>query len=165
MTPEIALYHKLLLQAGVDDQYELYLNHLLEHEQPLSEIAVELAFCMSDVNRTISILHNYIIVQKPDMDVVASLVWDDLHRRYCTGALPNADLRRIMYQITIASGLCFEEPWYTMAFFDLCWDEVEIGFLDKENFLRTMDEFLMNRTTITDPWTYVSTDFEQEVNP
>ena len=66
MKREDAFYHKLLLASGLDDGYDEWLNHYLESENPLSNIALELACCGSDINRTISVLHNFCAEQPFD---------------------------------------------------------------------------------------------------
>ena len=154
MTPEIAYFHKMMLQSGISDRYEEYIDHALENQDSLSDFQLNLAYSLSDPNKTISLLHQYTLGFQIDMDVVASLIWEDLHTRYISRKYDLSKFREIMYRISESSGHWFEEPWYTMRFFELCWDEVEIGFLNKSDFLRSMEDFLLYRTTITDSWIY-----------
>ena len=67
---EDAFYHKLMLMTGLDDGYDEWLNYYLESENPLSNIVLELACCGSDINKTISVLHNFCMEQPFDEAVV-----------------------------------------------------------------------------------------------
>lgn len=154
MIPELAFYHKLMLQAGATDRYEQYIDQTLEKTEQPGDLLLDLACCLSDLNQTISLLYQYTLAHPVDMDAVASLVWEDLHRRYVEKQHPLPELREIMYRIAESSGCRFGEPWYTMGFFELCWDEVEMGLLNRDEFLKSMESFLLNRTTITDEWIY-----------
>jgi len=44
MTPETAFFHKLLLQAGISDRYDEYIDHALINNNPLSNLLLDLAF-------------------------------------------------------------------------------------------------------------------------
>ena len=57
MTPERAAYHRLMLLAGVQEEFEKELDDALETEDPITPPILDLAFCMSDLNRTISVLY------------------------------------------------------------------------------------------------------------
>ena len=161
MTPETAFFHKLLLQAGISDRYDEYIDHALINNNPLSNLLLDLAFSLSDRSKTISLLHQYTADFQINMDIVASLVWEDLHERYISKKYDLYQLRKIMYRISCSSECWFEEPWYTLGFFDNCWDEVEIGFLDKADFLRSMEHFLLYGTTITNNWIYTPQKMEE----
>ena len=70
MEREDAVYHKLLIMSCLDDGYDEWLNFYLESENPLSNIVLELACCGSDINKTISVLHNFCMEQPFDEAVV-----------------------------------------------------------------------------------------------
>ena len=74
MKREDAFYHKILLMTGLDDGYDEWLNHFLESENPLSNIVLELVCCGSDINRTISVLHNFCAEQPFDEAAVCHRV-------------------------------------------------------------------------------------------
>lgn len=59
MKREDAFYYKNLLMLGFSDEYDNWLDYCLESEDPLSNIVLELYCCGSDINKTISVLHNY----------------------------------------------------------------------------------------------------------
>ena len=59
MTPERAAYHRLMLLAGLQEEFEKELDFALETEDPITAPILDLAFCMSDLNQTASVLYNY----------------------------------------------------------------------------------------------------------
>ena len=59
MTPERAAYHRLMLLAGLQEEFARELDFALETEDPITAPILDLAFCMSDLNQTISVLYNY----------------------------------------------------------------------------------------------------------
>ena len=61
MTPERAAYHRLMLLAGLQEEFEKDLDFALETEDPITAPILDLAFCMSDLNQTVSVLYNYIV--------------------------------------------------------------------------------------------------------
>ena len=60
MTYEQAVYFKLLILCGYFDEYEQFLDHVLEKQELFSDVVVDLAFCGSDRKRVISVLTSYI---------------------------------------------------------------------------------------------------------
>lgn len=66
MTPEQAQYYLLMLRLGEYDAYDRELDRILEEEDVLSDLVLELAFCMSDRGKTISVLHNYLLTHPAD---------------------------------------------------------------------------------------------------
>ena len=50
MTPERAAYHRLMLLAGLQEEFEKELDFALETEDPITAPILDLAFCMSDLN-------------------------------------------------------------------------------------------------------------------
>ena len=56
MTPERAAYHRLMLLAGLQEEFEKDLDFALETEDPITAPILDLAFCMSDLNQTVSVL-------------------------------------------------------------------------------------------------------------
>ncbi len=59
MTREDAYYFTILLKSGFQEEYDRWLDHRLEEEDPLSDLVLNLSLCASDVNKTISCLQNY----------------------------------------------------------------------------------------------------------
>ena len=66
MTPERAQYHLLMLRMGEYDEYDRELDRLLLEQDPLSPLVLELAFCISDREQTISVLRNFLLDHPAD---------------------------------------------------------------------------------------------------
>lgn len=56
---EEAYYYNILLMSGLNDEFDNWLNQRLEEQDPLSDMVLQLVSCGSDVNKTISCLHDY----------------------------------------------------------------------------------------------------------
>ena len=148
MNPEIAFYYKLLLQAGISDPYEAALEQALAQESPLSDLILSLSCCSSDLNETISCLHRYTLQFEIDLSRVADLIWEYLHKQYCTKQLSLTDARHFMYRIAACMDSWHEEPWYTMQVFELLWEDVVSGQISEDDLSQMMDDFLINRKLI-----------------
>ena len=148
MNPVQVFFYKLLLQAGIPEPYEAALNTALVQESPLSELVLDLSTCMSNVNQTISLLHQYTMQFDVDLSQVADMVWEYLHDQYCNKKRPISELRYVMYRIAGCLDDWFEEPWYTMHVFELLWDDVKAGLISEDDLLHMMDDFLMSKKTI-----------------
>ena len=66
MTPEQAQNFLLMLRMGEYEEYDAALDRLLVEQDPLSPLVLELAFCMSDREQTISVLHNFLLDHPAD---------------------------------------------------------------------------------------------------
>lgn len=71
---EDALYFKLLLEVGVSDVPDDYLEKALEEEEPLSDVALELAYSGGDRNAQLTALNKYLSGAKADRIDIASVV-------------------------------------------------------------------------------------------
>ena len=72
MKLEDAVYYECLLSLGETNEYDEWLNDLLENQSPLSEIVLELSYCGSDYDKAISLLHNYSLEKQ--FDNVATVI-------------------------------------------------------------------------------------------
>ena len=141
-----AYYHLLLLQSGLDDGYDAWLDGYLEEEDPLSDIVLNLASCGSNVNETISCLNAY-CGKKPAVDErqLCDRLRNYLKDAYHSGRMSQREVVEVMHRIALANG----DPWGVEV--DL-WDEfyymedrldlVDDGIASREVFDEAFDKFL-----------------------
>lgn len=60
LTYEDALFHKLLLEAGVTNEFAPLIDRMLAEEEPLSELALELAYSGADANKQLAALNAFL---------------------------------------------------------------------------------------------------------
>ena len=104
MKREDAFYHKLMLMTGLDDGYDEWLNYYLESENPLSNIVLELACCGSDINKTISVLHNFCMEQPFDEAVVCDRLRAYFQDAYYTNRMSKEEISSTMYRLALNVG-------------------------------------------------------------
>ena len=109
MTLERAAYHRLMLLAGVQEEFEKELDIALETEDPITAPILDLAFCMSDLNQTISVLYNYTLDYSVDEQQVYDMIMAELRRQY-VGKQMNA--KAVCEALNKIQRICdFGEPW------------------------------------------------------
>ena len=78
MTPNQIAYYYLMLSAGFGQEYDEALEQALASEDPLSPLTLALADCGSDLNKTLSILLEYALVNPFETSVVQDMVMGQL---------------------------------------------------------------------------------------
>ena len=104
MTFEYAVYFKLLLLCGYNDELQKYIDNALIEQNPLSDIVLELSTSSSDDKKMLSILNEYLLqIKDTDIDydkTVFDLVMSFLKIKYFEESMP-------MAEITMESSLDF----------------------------------------------------------
>ena len=78
-----ALYHKLMLYAGVTDSYDEWINKTLEQNESLEGVVLDLSFCSTDREKTISVLNEYLDNETEiELDETFDYIWRDLKERW-----------------------------------------------------------------------------------
>lgn len=151
MKREDAFYHKIMLMTGLDDGYDECLNHYLESENPLSEIVLELACCGSDVNRTISALHNYCAEQPFDEAAVNDKVRLFYQKAYYSKKMSKEEICSTMYRLALNIG----DPgdfdnhlWGSMYYLDDFHSLAKDGIISWECFDFAFFSYLNNGTPL-----------------
>lgn len=111
MTPEKAQYHLLMLRLGQREEYDRELDRILEAEDPLPPLILELAVSMSDLNKTISVLREYLHHRPADQQQVYDLVLADVHRKYDTKEWDAVRTAGFLWEIRRAAWDFSEDPW------------------------------------------------------
>ena len=104
MKREDAFYFKNLLMLGFSDGYDEWLDYYLEVEDPLSDIVLKLSCCGSNVNRTISILHNYCAEQPFDESSVCDRLRLFFKDAYYSNRMSKAAISSTMYRLALNIG-------------------------------------------------------------
>ena len=109
MTPERAAYHRLMLLAGLQEEFEKALDSALETEDPITSPILDLAFCMSDLNQTVSVLYNYTQDYSVDEQQVYDMIMTELRRQYVGKQMNAGEVCEVLSKI---QHICdFGEPW------------------------------------------------------
>lgn len=134
MTSERAAYHRLMLLAGLSEEYEQELDHALEAEDPIPAPELDLALCMSNLNQTVSILYNYSMDHPVDQQQVYDMIMGSLRRQYAEKHLTAAQLVKIMYTIAQNCENNGDDLWDPLRYPSYEYDLVEDGLISEEVF-------------------------------
>lgn len=109
MTPERAAYHRLMLLAGFCGEYERELDEALETLDPIPEPELSLAFCMSDLEKTVSVLCNYTLDHSVDEQQVYDMIVAAFRRQYVDKRMNAVEVCEALNKI---QRICdFGDPW------------------------------------------------------
>lgn len=147
MKLEDAFYHKIMLMSGLEDGYDEWLNHYLESENPLSDIVLELACCGSDVNKTISTLHNYCAEQPFDESAVCIRIRLFFQKAYYSNKMSIEEIASYMYRLANNVG----DPgdfdmhlWGSMYYLDYYHNLAKDGLIPWDSFNSAFFSYLDN---------------------
>lgn len=132
MTPEQAQHHLTMLKLGECDEYDRALDRLLLEQDPLSDLVLELACCMSDRRQTISVLHNFLLDHPADQQVLYDAYLTGLRRRYESGAMTPRQAAEYLYSLIVAHD--WEEPWSDLYRYCDMLDAYEDGLISQSVF-------------------------------
>ncbi len=99
MTPERALYHAVLLQAGERAQLDEELASALETESPLSDLTLALAQCRNE-NETLHALREHLRAHPADPAQVQDMILGDVKARLDKGELTPEECIAYLHRIT-----------------------------------------------------------------
>ncbi|MBE6791785.1 MAG: hypothetical protein E7535_11455 [Ruminococcaceae bacterium] len=146
MTFEYAVYFKLLLICGYNDELKTYIDNALIEQNPLSDIVIELSTSSSDDKKMLSTLNEYLLqVKDTDIDydkTVFELVLSFLKIKYIEESMSMADITSLMYKLAVCTDRYLDEPWNTMYFLGSLFDEAESGYIDKKDYQCKFTAFL-----------------------
>ena len=151
MKREDAFYHKLMLMTGLDDGYDEWLNYYLESENPLSNIVLELACCGSDINKTISVLHNFCMEQPFDEAVVCDRLRAYFQDAYYTNRMSKEEISSTMYRLALNVGDPGDfdiQLWGSMYYLDDFYFLAKEGIISWESFDFAFFSYLDNGTPL-----------------
>ena len=132
MTPERAAYHRLMLLAGVQEEFEKELDDALETEDPITPPILDLAFCMSDLNQTISVLYNYTLDYSVDEQQVYDMMMAELRRQYASIERSASEICEILSKIQRSCDC--DEPWINLYTYLHEYELMDEGMISQEMF-------------------------------
>ena len=148
---EDSFYYMNLLLLGFFDGYDEWLNYYLETESPLSDIVLELSLCGSDVNKTISLLHNYCAEQNFDKVVSHDKLRLFFKNAYYSNRMSKEEVLSTMYRLSLNVG----DPgdfdiklWGSMYYLDYYYGLALDGVIPMENFDFAFFSYLDNGTPL-----------------
>ena len=151
MKREDAFYYKNLLILGFSDGYEEWLKYCLETESPLSDIVLELSFCGSDVNKIVSLLHNYCAAQKFNEAASHDRLRLFFKEAYYSNRMTKEEVLSTMYRLSLnidALGNFDIKLWGSMYYLDYYYRLAGDGVIPWENFDFAFFSYLNNGTPI-----------------
>ena len=137
MKREDAYYYKILLMAGIEEGYDQWLDGFLENEDPLSDIVLNLSLCGSDVNATISCLHNFCAEETLDERAVVEKLRMFLKEAYHAGRMTKEETVSYMYRFAVAHedpGGFDSEIWADMYYLGDYYALAEEGVISWDSF-------------------------------
>lgn len=143
MTPEKATYYRLMLLAGLREEFDRDLELTLETADPIPDPELDLAFCMSDLDKTISVLYNYALMFSVDEKQVCQMVLTELRNQYLERRLTSEQLVHIMYAIAQAKEGWQDDPWDKLRYPFYDYELMEDGLLSQETFECAFRDFLL----------------------
>lgn len=132
MTPERAAYHRLMLLAGAGEEYERELDLALETEDPITSPILDLALCISDLNKTISVLNHYILGCPVDEQQVHDMIMAELRRRYVSREMNAEAVCEVLSRIWQVCD--FSDPWIDLYTYLYEYELLDEGLISRQVF-------------------------------
>ena len=151
MTPEKATYYRLMLLAGLREEFDRDLELTLESADPIPDPELDLAFCMSDLDKTISVLYNYALMFSVDEKQVCQMVLTELRKLYTEKRFSAVQLVGIMETMAQNCENSYDEPWDQLRYPAYDYELVEDGLVSQEVFERAFDAYFLHQEPV-DIW-------------
>lgn len=149
MTPDQAQHHLVMLRMGESDEYDAALDRLLLEQNPLSPLVLELAFCMSDREQTISVLRHYLLDHPADQAKCMESQLALVRRKYLAKTMTAAEAAQYLFRLIVAGG--WEEPWDDLWRYCDVYELYEDGFLSQTVFEQCFEAELLRGESL-DCW-------------
>ena len=134
MTLERAVFFRRLLSVGQTDTYVKSIEQALEQEESLSDLLLELAFCLSDIDKTISLLDHYISEREADEFVLYKMLLSEFRLLYSSGVLSLQKTAESLLYIHESNYLHCSKAWRDITHLSYVYDEVKDGYWDEKWF-------------------------------
>lgn len=148
MTYEQAVYYKLLVLCGYDEELHKYIDEQLQDQDPLSDIIVELSFVNYDRTKLLCVLDEHILQAKEteiDYDnAVFNMVMSFFREKYESKALSLGEISELMYQVAVKAERELGDPWQAMILMDTYYGLVKEGIFDMDSFIREFEAFVID---------------------
>ena len=155
MTYEEALCFKLLLEADFDDSFFAWYDKAL-NEGNFNDLLLDLNFNISDKNKTIEILNNYILDAKEiNQEKLFDLIWNEFHNLWVTNKITKENLIKTFYSIYLKLDND-SDVWFSVVILDDYFCHIKDGMVNEEKFNKMFLDFIERKTDINeyDVWNY-----------
>ncbi len=151
LKPEDAFYYKNLLILGFSDGYDEWINFYLESENPLSDIVLELSCCDSNIDKTISLLHNYCAEQSFDEASVCDRLRLFFKDAYYSNKMAKEEIITAFYRLALNIGDPGDfdiDLWGSMFYLDYYYSLAKEGIISWKSFDSAFFAYLDNGTPL-----------------
>ena len=148
MTYEQAVYYKLLVLCGYDEELHKYIEEQLQNQDTLSDIVLSLSFSCYDRNKLVLVLNEYISqVEEAEIDydnTVFNMVMSFLREKYQSKVMSAGEVTELMYQVAVKAERELVGPWQAMCLMDTYYGLVQEGIFDIDSFIREFNAFVID---------------------
>ena len=155
---EDAFFYKYLLMLGYEESYDEWLSSCLESEDPLSDIVLELAFCSSNVEKTISLLHDYCADRPLDEFVVCDRLRLFFKEAFYSNRMSKDEIISEMFRLTRIIAYCGDfdihdiRLWGSMDALNECCCLAEDGIFSWKSCDEAFFSYLNNGSSTKREW-------------
>ena len=144
MTPNQAVYYRLLLENGHPEELTKHIEHALETENPLSDLTLDLSLCFSDTKKMLTVLEDHISKVKPE-----EIDWDGAilnmflsFLRSKSDTLSTEELVLPMRDFSLNDELYTLDGWYCVYLAHEYFDRCVSGLYKMNDFMKDLHAFL-----------------------
>ena len=137
VTREEAGFYLHLLLLGIQDGYGEWLHRCLTEEEPANDTALELSWCFSDTNKSISLLNRYCQEAPFDEAAVADKLRLFFKEAYHSGRMTQTEITSCMHQAAMnacTSGELNMKIWGSMYWLEESLAMVQEGIISQNDF-------------------------------
>lgn len=148
MKNEEIFYHKTLFALGISQNYHQWLDYYTKNEDPLSDIILELSFCSSDTEKTISVLNDYCLDHNYDKSAVCDMFRLFFKEEYYSKRMDKAEVVSWMYRLYLIlvneSRDFYDSELENMFCLDEYYSMAQDGIITWENYDTVFFDYLDN---------------------
>ena len=156
MTYEEALCFKLKLEADFYDSFFAWYDKAL-NEGNFDDLLLELNFNISDKNKTIEILNNYILDAKEiNQEKLYNLIWNEFHDFWNENKINLENTIKSLYSIFVKIDGDID-IWNSVNILDDYFCHLKDGIVNEEKFNKAFLDFIENKADINnyDVWRFL----------
>ncbi|MBE6749222.1 MAG: hypothetical protein E7557_08370 [Ruminococcaceae bacterium] len=155
MDYEQALCFKLMLEEGFSDSFFIWYDEAL-NECKFDDLLLDLNFNISNKNKTIEILNEYILDAKEiNREKLFDLIWNEFHNLWVAGKITQEKLIKTFYSVYLKLDNNYD-IWFSVDILDEYYGLMTDGIINREKFDEMFHDFIENKADISkyDIWNY-----------
>ena len=156
MTYEEALCFKLMLEENFYDSFFDWYDKEL-NEGNFNDLLLDLNFNISDKNKTIEILNNYILDAKEiNQEKLYDLIWNEFHNLWNENKIKQENTIKSLYSIFVKIDGDID-IWNSVNILDDYFCHLKDGIVNEEKFNKAFLDFIENKADINnyDVWRFL----------